>query len=62
MIMPYTIYTLDENSTSGKSNNVSIYPMLNDATPSAAFSMVITFITLIATGATIVIVERPKNR
>jgi hypothetical protein len=62
MIMPYTIYALDENSTSRQSNNVSIYPMLNDATPSTTFSMVITLITLIATGAAIVMVKRPEKK
>lgn len=31
MIAPYPIYALDENSTSRKSNTITIYPILNDA-------------------------------
>ena len=45
MIAPYQIYALDENSTSKKSNVITIYPLLNDATntpssiPSASIEM-----------------------
>lgn len=35
MLTPYQIYVLDENSTSRKSNTITIYPLLNDAPPSA---------------------------
>ena len=34
-IAPYSVYAMDGNSTGKKSNSITIYPILNDAPPSA---------------------------
>jgi hypothetical protein len=73
-ITPYSIYALDGNSTDRKSNEITIYPLLNDATmapttsptpaptTSPALPMGTTFTTLIAAGAVLLIVGLLKKK
>jgi hypothetical protein len=58
----YSIYALDGNSTSKKSNTLTISASLNGATPSPGFAADVMIIALIATAAALIIEERSKKK